>query len=186
MVEVCIENKHLTMKLTLLGMALVFGTIAHSTQAQVNTPLYSQHPSRGYSYSVETDAEPKQIWLWETTVSKWHLWDTGLVQATLKGTLNQGAIGTLVDKEGRTSKFEVVAFEPEKYLDIKVPLFLSSMILHRELQPRSDGKTKIYHQVYFQGFLGGLFERILRPKYEPLLPGTVERLGNLIKDTRSE
>lgn len=102
----------------------------------------------------------------------WPTWDAELRSASLDGTLALGSRGQLAPVRGRPSRFEIIELDPGGRHVIEVALPLARLRLVRSVARQGRG-ARVVHSVAFAGPLGGLFARLLEPRFARALPAAV-------------
>lgn len=151
-------------------------------------PRLAPGTNRHFAVTLKTSAPPAAVWAVWTAVADWPTWDTELASATLDGSFVLGATGRLVPRRGRAAGFRVSALIPDTAYTFTTGLPLAALHVRRVLVPaaRADGTpaTRITHEVWFDGLLGGLFASRFGPAFRAALPRVVaavaaraERMG---------
>lgn len=138
---------------------------------------------RHFWHTIETTASASDIWTVWTDVAHWHEWDKGLKSASLQGSFQYNAHGTLVGVNGRTSHFTVTAYQEGTSYTFTTDLPLAKLHVKRTLAHRS-GLTSFTHEVWFDGLLGGIFGLLLGKNFMAILPSVMEEV-RLIAEKRS-
>ena len=142
-------------------------------------PAQTEKPNiKEFWHSVSTTADPSEIWQIWTDVKNWKVWDTGLQDAEIKGTMGLGTKGKITTLQGRKVNFKVVEWEEGKSYTYKTALPLGSLYVKRYLEEK-DGKTLFTHRVWFQGLTSGIFAKQLGEEFRDLLPGVLENIKQI-------
>lgn len=149
---------------------IFIATIFTTLKAQDKAPT-----NKHFWYTLETTAPPDAIWEIWTDVPNWKNWDTGLKDASIKGTFSLGAKGTITSLEDRRSKFKVVAFEEGRSYTYKTKLPLGSLYVKRYLKTE-NGTTTFTHEVWFKGLTSGAFANAFGEKFKKMLPNVLKNI----------
>lgn len=149
-----------------------------STQAQVPS---QEQSNRHFWHTSSTSAPEDAIWALWTDVSSWSEWDTGLKDASMEDSFQLDAKGKIISLEGRTSTFQVVAFEKGKSYTYKTNLPLGSLYVKRSLSPQ-NGRTSFTHEVWFSGLSRGIFSRMFGPTFRNMLPEVLENIKKIVEE----
>ncbi|MEO1624136.1 MAG: SRPBCC family protein [Bacteroidota bacterium] len=137
-----------------------------------------EQSNRHFWHSLPTEASKESIWNIWTDVSRWHQWDSGLQKAEMTEPFALHAKGTITSLEGRTSKFQVVEFDPGNSYTIKTKLPLGALYVRRYFEQK-DGKQHFKHEVWFKGLTAGLFAKSFGPKFRSLLPEVLQNIQQI-------
>ena len=165
-IEICNQN--------LLNMQISMFSILFTLALSNATENSNQH----FSYTLNTSADSETIWSIWTDVPNWKSWDTGLQDAEIEEAFQLNAKGKIISLEGRTSKFEVTAFEAGKTYTIRTKLPFGSLYVKRYLSEES-GQLSFTHEVWFTGFSKGLFGKLFGSKFKEILPGVLENVKKI-------
>ena len=133
---------------------------------------------RRFHHTEVTTAPPEAIWQRWMDVAGWPAWDTEITSASADAPLALGVTGSLVSG-GRTSAFEIVAFEPERHYAYAVSLPAGRLVVDRRLEPVEGGGTRFTHTVSLKGFGGWLLGSMLGRPFRKALPGVMRSLRDL-------
>lgn len=135
----------------------------------------AQGNHKHFQHTLETTATAAEIWRIWTDVDHWAAWDTGLQQATLAGSFEEGTKGTLISDQGRKAKFMVTAVDEGVSYTFKTRLPLGRLQITRSLREQ-NGTVLFTHEVRFRGLTGGLFARMLGKAYREMLPKVMQNI----------
>jgi len=104
--------------------------------APAEPPARAEGSLRRFHHTEHTTAPPDAIWSLWMDVARWPTWDTELASASAGRPLELGATGTIVS-DGRSSRFEVVTFEPDRRYAyaVRLPAVDSSSIAASSRSP---------------------------------------------------
>jgi len=146
-------------------------------------PSRAEGSLRRFHHTEVTSAPPSAVWEHWMDVRGWPRWDTELTSAQADAPLALGVTGSIVS-DGRTSPFEVVAFEAGHHYAYEVPLPAGRLVVERTLEPLDDGGTRFTHTVSLRGFGGWLLGPMLGRRFRAALPDVMRQLGRLATSPR--
>lgn len=126
-------------------------------------------------HSVVTVATKKQVWKIWTDVANWHLWDSEVEWATLKGEFKAGSHGYLKPKDGPKTKFILLSSEPLKGFLDRSFLPLAKVDFIHKMEQTSDG-LKVTHRIEISGPLSFFFAKVIGEKVVHGLPVAMRNL----------
>jgi hypothetical protein len=129
-------------------------------------------------HTLETTAQPEQIWALMEKVASWPQWDTGLTWAELPGSFTPGAQGSMKFRSESPRSFLLSAVVAEHGFTalIRFPL---AEVRHIHRQETSQIGTRLTHRIEIRGPLSWLYGWSLgRRLREGLAPG-MRRLAQL-------
>lgn len=119
------------------------------------------------------------VWSLWTDVDTWPEWDKGLKSAVLDGPMRVGATGTIVDINGRASRFQITEIKPGDSFVYEIRLPAGRMVVIREI-----ADELIRHQVKFLGPSRSFFAALVgRPNME-LMGETVDAVIDRAENRR--
>lgn len=131
-----------------------------------------------FSHTLKTTASPEAIWTVWTDVGRWPEWDSELVSSTLEGAFQLGATGTLIPKQGPSSRFVISQVSWGECYTFTTKLPLCNLHVRRYLQ-RDQGSLLFTHEVSFEGPLAIVFSRVLGKRFESVLPSVMVAMNQI-------
>ncbi|PNY79832.1 SRPBCC family protein [Deinococcus koreensis] len=126
---------------------------------------------------------PASLWAVWTDVARWPAWDTPLLEARLSGAFVQGAVGELLDRSRRTSRFTLTECVPQTSYAYTVRLPGGALQVRRAITSTSTTPLSLSfrHHVRFTGPLGRLWARALGRSFRQVLPEVMDNLVRLVE-----
>ncbi len=153
------------------ALILIFVTMTAYAQENAQT-------NKHFWCSIETTANPEEIWSIWTDVPSWKDWDVGLKNAVINEPFEKDAKGYIISLEDRTSKFRVIEFVKGKSYTFKTKLPLGSIYIKRYLKI-NDGATVFTHEVWFEGLTAGIFSKSFGSKFRKMLPIAMQNIKEI-------
>lgn len=120
-------------------------------------------------YTVETTADPQDLWsIWQD-VTNWNTWDQNIEYSTINGPFTEGTSGILKPKEGPSVRIKITSIDPMTSFTCESKLPLCRIIVSHFLTV-SKGKTKITHRFEIKGPLAFIFYHLIGHKIKKNLP----------------
>ncbi|HLO68099.1 MAG TPA: SRPBCC family protein [Holophaga sp.] len=107
-------------------------------------------------HTLDTSAEPHEVWLRLSDVSTWPEWDSGVLWAELRGPFATGTQGRLKLKGEGTRSFRLVRVDAEDTFTATVRLPLAE-IRHIHAQTACPVGTRVTHRIEIRGPLAWFF-----------------------------
>lgn len=129
-------------------------------------------------YSIQTTAQPAQIWRLYEDVSQWSRWDSEIIKVHLPQGLKEGADGVLTLKGNQDVKFHVDHVDRYKSFSDTSFLPFTKLIFTHTIEDKGNFRI-VRHQVVMKGWLAPFFAFIVGRKIKKNLPGAMGRLKEL-------
>ena len=107
-------------------------------------------------HTLDTSADPEEVWRRLVDVHNWPEWDVGLTWAELTGPFGAGALGRMKVRGAGTQVFRLVAVEANRTFTATVRLPLA-VVRHIHSQEPSDMGTRMTHRVEIAGLLSWFY-----------------------------
>lgn len=107
-------------------------------------------------HTLDTSAEPHEVWHRLSDVGTWPEWDSGVVWARLKGPFAAGTRGRVKLKGDGTRAFRLVKVEAEATFTATVRLLFAE-IRHIHVQAASPMGTRVTHRIEIRGLLARFY-----------------------------
>jgi len=133
-----------------------------------------------FSYRIDIAATKEKVWQVLTNVSIWHVWDTELKKATLKGDFELNAQGELIPKKGPKLKFFISEFSQKKTYTFKTKMPLGYLVITRNIK-EENGMVSFTDDIQFTGFFKYVFGIILGRQFKKVLPKVMLQFKHLVE-----
>ena len=131
-----------------------------------------------FSFTVGINAPPNKVWQTLTDVSRWAVWDTELLEASLEGRFEVGAKGILIPKKGPKLPFYISEIIPNQSYTFKTQMPVGSLDIKRTLHTE-NGVTYFTDDIAFKGFLKHVFGLMLGGGFRKVLPEVMDNFKKL-------
>ena len=128
-----------------------------------------------FSATAATSAPPDAVWALWTDPESWACWDKGLARAEGTTITEAGDVGQIFPGNGRPANYVVSAYEPGQSYAFDTALPGATLRVTRRFT--GSQPTRFAHEIEFNGFLGGLWARMLAPSFQKALPPTLDALA---------
>ena len=129
-------------------MRIILFIISILFTMQTNAQVKKQS-NKHFWNTIETSAEPSQIWSIWTNVSQWKVWDSGLKDASMSQEFKLKARGVIISLENRKSKFKIVEYKEGVSYTLKTNLPLGALFVKRYIHQK-NGKRYFTHEVWLK------------------------------------
>jgi len=158
------------MRITLFIISILF-TMQANAQDKKQT-------NKHFWNTLETTADPSDIWSIWTNVNQWKTWDSGLKDAMMNEAFQLNAKGEIISLEGRKSKFKIVEIEEGVSYTFKTNLPLGGLYVKRYLSQK-NGLNYFTHEVWFKGLTSGIFAKMFGTKFKEMLPEVMANIQEI-------
>ncbi len=131
-----------------------------------------------FSFTIGVNNTPNKVWQTLIDVPSWHIWDTELKAATLKGRFEVGAKGILTPKKGPKLLFYISEIIPNQSYTFKTKMPIGSLDIKRTLTVE-NGITYFTDDIAFKGFFKHIFGLILGNGFRKVLPEVMDNFKKL-------
>ena len=133
-----------------------------------------------FSYKIDIAATKEKVWQALTEVSTWHIWDTELKQANLKGDFKLNTRGELIPKKGPKLNFYISAFLPKESYTFNTKMPLGYLIIKRDIN-EENGIVSFTDDIQFTGLLKHVFGIMLGRQFKKVLPKVMLQFKQLVE-----
>lgn len=134
-----------------------------------------------FSLSIEINSSKEKLWKRLIDVPSWHIWDTELKSAKLKGVFEEGAKGVFLPKKGPELHFVLTEVKATDAYVFKTKMPLGWLVIKRTIEEKKD--TVIFtDDIAFTGLLKYLFGSILGQSFKRVLPEVLENLKRVVEE----
>ncbi|MGB5819708.1 MAG: SRPBCC family protein [Saonia sp.] len=157
------------MKTYLVILSLVLGT-----------SLFAQ-TEKSYKAVVASTVSADKAWTLITDMSKWKLWDDGVVDARFEGPLKEKAVGRVIKADGTVVEYKIIALEDAKTYTFKHKLSSGVIFTKRIVTPSENGSS-ISEEVWFKGISGKTFEKYCGADYGSKIESNLNTFKAILED----
>lgn len=129
-------------------------------------------------HTLDTSADPEEVWRRLEEVAHWNEWDTGLAWAELSGPFRSGSQGRMGMKGEGTRTFQLAKVEANTSFTALVRLPLAE-VRHTHAQEASSMGTRMTHRIEITGPLSWLYALTRGRKLRDGLAPGMRRLATI-------
>jgi hypothetical protein len=129
--------------------------------------------------SIETTAQPQEIWKLWSRVSEWPAWDDALDWCELDGPFSVGTKGKLKSSGWRVGQFILTEVKVNESFCNRGKMPLTWIDCHHRIEKTDGDKIKITHEVRVWGLLAPLLFFTIGRKIKRKLPDKLSRLAEM-------
>ena len=135
-----------------------------------------------YHFSISITIENTLPKVWETLidVESWHIWDTEIVSAQLKGKFEVGSKGIMIPKKGPKLDFYISEIILHKTYTFRTKMPLGWLVIERTIAQKNDSVI-FTDDIQFTGILKQLFGLLLGKGFIKVLPEVMQNFKKLAK-----